>query len=55
MYNSNDAKLARQTAIDILEMAGEKQPSKEAVTKIVISDSNIQLAVSVIRELTEDR
>jgi hypothetical protein len=53
MCNSNDPKLARQTAIDILEIAGEKQPNKEAVTKIEISDSNIQLAVKVIRELKE--
>lgn len=51
MLNSNDPKLSRQTAIDILEMAGEKQPANETTTKIVISDSNIQLAVKVMREL----
>lgn len=53
MLNSNDNKLARQTAIDILEMLGEKQPSNEPTTKIIISDSNIQLAVNVIKELKE--
>jgi len=51
MLNSNDPKLARQTAIDILEMAGEKQPNSAPVTQIIISDSNIQLAANVIKEL----